>query len=78
LNDYLRLIQVYGDEIVIPDEALREMARQAAGSGLGTRTLHKIVYRVFKDILYEAPNPLLQTFIITREKVLEVIEGECL
>jgi len=78
LKDYLQLIRGYGDEIHIPDEALREIARQAAETGLGTRALHKIVYSVFKDILYEAPNPILQTFEITREKVLDVVEGECM
>jgi ATP-dependent Clp protease ATP-binding subunit ClpX len=78
LKDYLQLIRSYGDEIHMPDEAIREIARQAAETGLGTRAVHKIVYSVFKDILYEAPNPIVQTFVITREKVLDVVEGECL
>ena len=77
LTDYLRLVQGFGDDVTIPEDALREMARQAAETGLGTRALHKIVYGVFKDILYDAPNPIVQTFMITREKVLDVVEGEC-
>ena len=76
LKDYLNLIQSFGDEIHIPEEALREIARQSAESGLGTRALHRIIYEVFKDILYESPNPLIQSFVITREKVLAVVEGE--
>jgi len=76
LQDYIALVQQYGDDVHIPDDALQEICRQAASSGLGARALHKIVYRVFKDILFEAPNPLIQTFMITRENVLDVIDGE--
>jgi ATP-dependent Clp protease ATP-binding subunit ClpX len=77
LKDYLQLVQGYGDEVHIPEDALREISRQAVETGLGTRALHKIVHGVFKDILYESPNPIVQTFVITREKVLDVVEGVC-
>jgi len=76
LREYFKIVRSYGDDVKISEDALREIARQAAKIGLGARSLHKIACSVFEDILYESPNPAIETFLITREKVLEVIEGD--
>ena len=55
LREYDALMAADGIRLKWTEPALREFARHAAASGLGTRGLRTLVERVMHDVMFEAP-----------------------
>ncbi len=55
IRQYERAFQAYGIEAAFSDEALREIAKRAAGEGTGARGLLTVTERLLRDCKYELP-----------------------
>ncbi|MDD2829108.1 MAG: hypothetical protein PHW18_05995 [Sulfuricurvum sp.] len=58
----------------INDETLREIARLAAESPFGVRTIRHILQKVFAYPIYDAPGKEKKSHSITMKHLKEVIE----
>jgi len=55
LKQYAKLLEFDGVELVVEDEAKREMAREAINRKTGARALRAIVEKVLLDVMYNVP-----------------------
>ena len=69
LREYRELFGLNGHELVIEDEALREVARYARKRKLGARSLRSIFEDVMHDHLFDAPEKGGEVIRIAREDV---------
>jgi ATP-dependent Clp protease ATP-binding subunit ClpX len=56
VRQYQKLLAMEGIDLRFSAEALREMARRAAGRGTGARGLRSMLEAVMLDVMYEAPD----------------------
>ncbi len=71
LKEYQALLALDGIRLTWTDPALREIARYAVGSGLGTRGLRSIVERVMHDVMFDAPHRRGERVSINKQLVRE-------
>jgi len=73
-RQYAKLMAMEGIELVFSEDALEELAAQAAKKGTGARALRSLLEKLMLDIMYEAPSSEDIVHVnITRPVVL----GEC-
>jgi len=86
-KQYAALLAAEGVKIEFDEEAIKEIAREAAevnsrDQNIGARRLHTIIEKVFEDISFEAPEKEGRSITITaelvREKISDIIKDETL
>jgi ATP-dependent Clp protease ATP-binding subunit ClpX len=65
IRQYERAFRAYGVEVFFEDDALREIAKRAAGEGTGARGLLTTCERIFRDFKFELPGSGLRSFTVT-------------
>lgn len=71
VKQYTKLLKMNGVDLVVKEEALRAMARQAIERGTGARALRGIFERIMLDIMYEVPSDKsITTVTVTEDCVL--------
>lgn len=71
VKQYTKLLNMNGVELVVEENALRAMARQAIERGTGARALRGIFERLMLDIMYEVPSDKsISTVTVTEDCVL--------
>lgn len=84
VRQYEQSFEAYKIEVFFHEDALREIARQAARENTGARGLMTVCERVFRHYKFELPSTKLKRFIVTREVILNpemelarlLVEGE--
>lgn len=56
VKQYTKLLKMNGVDLIVQEDALRAMARQAIERGTGARALRGIFERIMLDIMYEVPS----------------------
>jgi ATP-dependent HslUV protease ATP-binding subunit HslU len=79
-TQYVALLGTEGVELRFDDDAIRELARDAAlvnekTENIGARRLHTILERVLDELSFEADSMHGQTFVIDAKYVQKVLEG---
>jgi ATP-dependent HslUV protease ATP-binding subunit HslU len=79
-TQYIALLGTEGVELRFEDDAIRELARDAAlvnekTENIGARRLHTILERVLDELSFEADSKSGQTFVIDARYVQRVLEG---
>jgi ATP-dependent Clp protease ATP-binding subunit ClpX len=69
LRQYIRAFESYGIRASFEDDALRELARQAASEGTGARGLMTVCERVLRDYKYEMPDMGVAELCVTKAVV---------
>ena len=71
VKQYTKLLKMNGVDLVVQEDALRAMARQAIERGTGARALRGIFERLMLDIMYEVPSDKsITTVTVTEDCVL--------
>lgn len=70
VRQYEQSFEAYKIEVFFHEDALREIARQAARENTGARGLMTVCERVFRHYKFELPSTKLKRFIVTREVIL--------
>jgi len=65
IRQYERAFRAYGVEVFFQDDALREIARLAAGEGTGARGLLTTCERIFRDFKFELPGSGVTSFTVS-------------
>lgn len=79
VHQYRKFFELDGVELVIKEEALRAVAREALRRGTGARALRSIMEEVMLNVMYEVPsNPQVKRVVITEETVTERKEPQLL
>ena len=82
VKQYTKLLKMNGVDLIVQENALRAMARQAIERGTGARALRGIFERLMLDIMYEVPSDKsITTVTVTEDCVLgkgkpEITRGE--
>ncbi len=82
VKQYTKLLKMNGVDLIVQEDALRAMARQAIERGTGARALRGIFERLMLDIMYEVPSDKSITAVtVTEDCVLgkgkpEISRGE--
>ena len=83
VKQYRKMFELEGVGITFDRQALREVARKAAGRGTGARGLRAVLEEVMQDVMFEVPSRHdVREVVITVESVasgtppLLVLEGE--
>jgi ATP-dependent Clp protease ATP-binding subunit ClpX len=71
IRQYVRAFEAFGIEIQFHDDALREIASQAAREGTGARGLVTVCDRLFKDFKFELPGSGVRKLDATLELVTD-------
>ncbi len=75
LRQYEGSFEAYGIKARFRDEALWQIAKQAALEGTGARGLVTVCEKVFRDLKYELPSSAVREFTLTPEMVLSPAAG---
>lgn len=67
VKQYTKLLKMNGVDLVVREDALRAMARQAIERGTGARALRGIFERIMLDIMYEVPSDKSITTVTVTE-----------
>ena len=71
VKQYAKLLSMNNVKLVVEEDALRAMARQAIERGTGARALRGIFERMMLDIMYTVPSDkTISTVTITEDVVL--------
>ncbi|MDI9401250.1 MAG: ATP-dependent Clp protease ATP-binding subunit ClpX [Limisphaerales bacterium] len=70
VRQYEQSFEAYKIEVFFQEDALREIARQAAQESTGARGLMTVCERVFRQYKFELPSTKLKRFVVTREVIL--------
>ncbi len=66
VQQYKKLVELYGVELLFEEEALRAIAQQAQDQHTGARGLRGIMEDILTDLMFEAPSdPTIDKIIIT-------------
>lgn len=69
VRQYEQSFEAYKIEVFFHEDALREIARQAARENTGARGLMTVCERVFRQYKFELPSTKLKRFVVTREVI---------
>ena len=70
VRQYQKILEMDGVELVVADDALRAIARQAMTRNTGARGLRTIIEEIMLDIMYDIPERGdIKRCLITRETV---------
>jgi ATP-dependent Clp protease ATP-binding subunit ClpX len=70
VRQYQKILEMDGVELVVADDALRAIARQAMTRNTGARGLRTIIEEIMLDIMYDIPERGdVKRCVITRETV---------
>ncbi len=79
IRQYQKFFELDGVELVVKDEALRAIAREAIKRGTGARALRSILEEVMLNVMYEVPsNPNIKRVVITEETITQGAEPQIL
>ncbi len=79
VQQYRKFFELDGVELVVKEEALRAVAREALRRGTGARALRSILEDVMLSAMYEVPsNPEVKRVVITEECITEHKEPQLL
>ena len=71
VKQYAKLLKMNNVKLIVEDDALRAMARQAIERGTGARALRGIFERMMLDIMYNVPSDkTIATVTVTEDVVL--------
>ncbi len=77
VRQYQKFFELDGVELVVQEDALRAIAREAIRRGTGARALRAIMEEIMLNVMYEAPsNPNIKRVVITEETVTQRKEPE--
>jgi len=65
LNDFIKQIKFHGDQVEITQDTLHEVAKAAARSELGVRSLHQILKKMFQEALFATAEGMYRKHTIT-------------
>lgn len=72
VRQYQKFFELDGVELVVKEEALQAIAREAIRRGTGARALRSIMEEIMLNVMYEVPsNPNIKRVIITEETVTQ-------
>lgn len=70
LRQYQKLLEMEGVSLTFPEDAMREVAREALTRGSGARGIRAIIENVMLDVMYEVPSkPEIKEVVITTEMI---------
>ncbi len=66
IKQYKKLFSLEGSELIVEDEALSEIAKEAVTRNTGARGLRSICERVLMDVMYDLPDKKGDTQVVIR------------
>lgn len=74
LNAYFNYFEIHLDKLIIEDEVYEFIAERVMKTGTGARALNGILNELLKDLVYESPNMLQETFTIDKDYFNKVFD----
>ena len=68
LQEFINKVEFHGDSVIVDDEVILEVAKYAAKSDLGVRSIRQILKKLFSDALFLAPEADHKTHHIKYKK----------
>lgn len=67
LKAYFNYFEIHLDKLIIEDDVYELIAERVMKTGTGARALNGILNELLKDLVYESPNMLVETFTIDKD-----------